>query len=164
MLQWCGLLYLFLFLAPTAWSSLLIPVPCFNSVVFFTYSCSMLQQRGLLYLFLFHAPLIRGLLYLFLFHAPLIRGLLYLFLFHAPMAWSSLLILVPCSNGVVFFDFSCSMLQWRGLLCLSMFLVPLAWSPSLFLFHAPLTWSSLLILVPCSNSVVFFAYSCSMLQ
>jgi hypothetical protein len=102
------------------------------------------------------------------------------------MAWSSLLMLVPCSNGmvfftyscsllhdVVFFTFSCSMLQWRGLLYLFLFHAPLARSSSLFLvrysigvrgllylflFHAPMAWYSLLFLVTCSNGVVFFTF------
>jgi hypothetical protein len=98
MLHWRGLLYLFLFDAPLAWSSLLILVPCFIGAVFFTYSCSMLHWRGLLYLFLFHAP----------------------------MAWSSLLILVPCSNGVVYCAYAYSMFHWRVLLCLCFFHAPRA--------------------------------------
>ncbi len=52
------------------------------------------------------------------------RVLLYFSFFHVPMAWSTLLILVPCSIGVVFFTSACSMLQWRGHLYL-------------FFFHAP---------------------------
>ncbi len=143
MLQWRGLLCLFLLHAPMAWSTLLILlhapmawstllilVTCSNGVVCFTYSCSMLQWRGLLYLFLFPAPMTWS-------------------------SWSSLLIL-NCSlfHWRSLLHFSCSILHWRGFLYFFLFHAPTTWSSLLILSHAPMAWPTLLILVPCSNGTL----------